>query len=337
MLRERRWAARLGMTSLALLALVPVACGDDSDGGGSGSGEGASAGDAGGSGDAWPVTVEHRHGETTIEERPETIVSLDVQWTDALLAMDVEPAGYLVNQSQGEEGPYPWQEDRLEGVEVIEMTDSIPRERILALDPDLILVTWLAEDEETYQMLAGIAPTIGLLGERQVDPWQDMVEVAGRILGEPEQAQQVVEDTEAAVSGLVADLPGLEGKTFLMANYIAGDGIYVVADPEDGSTAVLESLGMELSPDMVAQADGATGRVQLSFDNVDQLQSDFMVVLANGGDPAELPGWSELPAVASGAVAEMELTDVVGLNTPTPLSVPYVLDLVHPALEAAAA
>jgi iron complex transport system substrate-binding protein len=43
-----------------------------------------------------------------------------------------------------------------------------------------------------------------------------------------------------------------------------------------------------------------------------------------------------LPAVVDGAVAEVEYAPVVGLNTPSPLSIPYSLETVRPALEAAA-
>jgi iron complex transport system substrate-binding protein len=41
--------------------------------------------------------------------------------------------------------------------------------------------------------------------------------------------------------------------------------------------------------------------------------------------------------VAAGAAAEVDYVSVVGLNTPTPLSIPFSLEVVRPTLEAAAA
>jgi hypothetical protein len=44
-----------------------------------------------------------------------------------------------------------------------------------------------------------------------------------------------------------------------------------------------------------------------------------------------------LPAVAAGSAAEVDDMSVVGLGTPTPLSVPFSLEVVRPTFEAAAA
>jgi iron complex transport system substrate-binding protein len=49
-----------------------------------------------------------------------------------------------------------------------------------------------------------------------------------------------------------------------------------------------------------------------------------------------IPGYSALPVVQSGAVSLLDVTDVSALNTPTPLSIPYALDLIRPELEASA-
>jgi len=322
---------RFGVSVLVLVVSLVGACGGDDSSG--------SGGDAGSAEDGWPVTIEHAHGETTIGERPDRIVSLNVQWTDVLLAMGVEPAGYLLDQSAGEEEIYPWQEGQLADSTEIVQTDSMPLERIASLQPDLILVTWATQqDPELYDRLSEIAPTVpALQASEAVDPWQDLIEVAGRFLGDEERAQQVVDEVGGQVAAVRDELTGLEGKTFSLANYVPGDEFTVVADPEDGASVLFQEMGMEMNPRILESADGAAGRIQISFEQVDMLDSDLLLVLPNDGDPSDLPGWDDLPAVTSGAVAEMEFQDVVGLNTPTPVSIPYVLDLIRPALEAAAA
>jgi iron complex transport system substrate-binding protein len=135
-------------------------------------------------------------------------------------------------------------------------------------------------------------------------------------------------------AGVLEELPGLEGHTVAMANYVPGDAIYVVADPEDGASTFFRQLGIEVDPELVELADGAAGRAELSLEQVELLDSDLLVLLTNGADPTEIPGYDNLPAVRSGAVAVLDVPTITGLNTPSNLSVPYALDAVRPALEA---
>ncbi|HKY16005.1 MAG TPA: hypothetical protein VJM33_13855 [Microthrixaceae bacterium] len=66
------------------------------------------------------------------------------------------------------------------------------------------------------------------------------------------------------------------------------------------------------------------------------LDGDLLLVLTNGGSTDDIVGFDQLPAVKTGAVAELDYLDATGLNTPSPLSIPYALDSIRPALEAAA-
>ena len=94
---------------------------------------------------------------------------------------------------------------------------------------------------------------------------------------------------------------------------------------------------MRLDPAVVAEG-RKTGqaRVNVSTERADLLRADFLAFLVNGGDEsdlADIPGFGQLP----GTVAVLDYPTVVGLNTPTPLSIPYALDKLKPYLEKAAA
>jgi iron complex transport system substrate-binding protein len=284
-----------------------------------------------------PIVIEHRFGETELDEVPERIVTLDLQWTDVLLSVGVEPVGYLASPFAGAGGIYPWEAGMLDDATPIEATSGLPMEQIAALDPDLILVGFEAAEQEQYEQLAAIAPTVGLLGELQVDDWQAQLDVVAEVTGRDEQAADVLADIEGLVSDTVAGLPGLEGRTYALVNYVEGDGLfYVVADPEDGSSQLFYDLGLEIDPDLLGIEPGTFGRIELSFENVAMLEADILVVFAQTGDPADVPGWDALPAVQSGAVISLDFAAVSGLNQPTPLSIPYSLDLIAPTLELAA-
>jgi iron complex transport system substrate-binding protein len=282
------------------------------------------------------VTITHRYGTTEITERPARIVSLDTQWTDVLIALDALPVGYLTDPNV--DGDFPWRGDMLAATAGIEAANTLPYEQIAALRPDLIVITFMAPDEAAYRTLAAIAPTIGTLGDAAVDPWPDIVAAAGQALGEPDAAAALTDQVQADVAALADDLPGLEGRTFTFANVVPGDGIYVLTDPADGANQLFGQLGMVVAPEVAAIGDGADGgRVQLGFEQAGLLDADLMVLLTNGADPATvIPGFTDFAAVQRGAVSVLSYEDIVGLNTPSPLSVPYSLEKIRPALEAAA-
>lgn len=283
---------------------------------------------------AAPQTFEHRYGETTLESPPQRIVSLDPQWTDVLVALDA-PLVAAALSPVPEGGRFPWQ-DLPATVDAIPAGDAIPYEAVAAARPDLIVITYYAADETTYDRLSEIAPTIPLLGEEQVDAWQDIAEVAGRLLDREDAAAALVADADQLAADVAAELPGLAGKTYALANYVPGDAIYVVADPDDGAGQLFSALGMEIDPELLALAGGAAGRVELSLERIDELDADLLIILTNGVPTDDIPGYATLPAVESGAVSLLDAADVSGLNTPSPLSIPYALEKIRPALEAAA-
>lgn len=280
------------------------------------------------------ITVTHVYGETVVPARPERIVSLDLQWTDVLTALGHPPVAAALDPYQGDW--YPWQ--TAHGIEPITVGDdySVPYETVAAFTPDLIVGSWSIADEAAYDTLSAIAPTIATLGERDVDPWEDMAAVAGEILGRTAAAEALVAEGDALAADLRAELPGLAGKTYALVNYVPGDQIYVVADPDDGAAQLFAKLGMQIDPELLALDDGGLGRVELSFERISELDSDLLMLLTNGADPSEIVGFDALPAVQSGASVVLEYAPVVGFNTPTPLSIPYSLDFIRDALEAAA-
>ncbi|GIG68230.1 ABC transporter substrate-binding protein [Phytomonospora endophytica] len=283
-----------------------------------------------------PVSVEHRFGTTTLDTVPERIVTIDLQWTDVMLSMGVEPVGYSVDTLMPETG-VPW-ETIPEGATALSLTDGVPVEQILALDPDLVVASFSLTDQATYDLLSARVPTIaGPPDADTVIPWQELVGTAGKILDKTEQATQVVSTVEGQVAATAAELPGLAGKTFVLAQYVVGDGLTVVADEQDGSSLFFQQLGMTLLPEVKAEGE-RTGdaRIQLSTERIDLLRGDLLAFLINGGDEsdlADIPGFGELP----GTVALLDYPTIVGLNTPSPLSLPYSLTQLRPHLDTAAA
>ena len=286
---------------------------------------------------AKPVTVEHRFGRTTIDTVPKRIVTIDVQWTDVMLAMGVEPVGYSVDPFMPDPGTVPWQKLPADA-KALPLKDGVSVEKVLALDPDLVVASFSVADKDTYDLLSARVPTIaGPADSKSVIPWRDLVHTAGQILDQPDRAAMVIANVESKVTETAKALPRLKGRTFALAQYIVGDAMTIVADEQDGSSLLFRDLGMTLYPPLVEEGrKGGSARLSVSTERADLLRADLLMFLVNGGDKsdlADIPGFDQLP----GTVAVLDYPTVVGLNTPTPLSIPYALDKLRPYLDDAAA
>ncbi|MFD1811228.1 ABC transporter substrate-binding protein [Rhodococcus gannanensis] len=291
-----------------------------------------------------PVTVEHTYGTTTVDGTPTRIVAGTSQWVDALLEFGIQPVAYHSAAERGDErGLFPWQSDVATDAVELEASAtamSLPVEQIAAQNPDLILGSYTVTSQSDFDKLSQIAPTLPALGDAQVDQWEEQVAVLGDILGQPERADQIIADANAEIDALADRLPGLQGKTAALAQYMfSTNQIIVVADPDDGASSVFERLGMSVPQALVDEAGATGGRLTLSPERVDALTADLVVMLPNGGTAEQLnalPGFADLPAVREGGLAVVDYPTVVGFNTPSATSVLYSLDRITPQLEAVA-
>lgn len=342
MKNEPRSRALLLLPAFGLLALLLAACGSDD-------GEDSSSPTTGETvttttvaeddAPAGPVTIEHRFGTTTLDEVPERIVVGDPQWLDTMIAFGIPTVGHPLDQYAGTDDElHPWQTGKVAPEsEGIAYGTSWPLEQIATMDPDLIVASYTITSQEQYDALNKIAPTIGPLTDRAVDTWQDMVETAGEVFHRTEAAATLAAETQEKIDAVADELPGLDGKTYTLVNYVPGDSLIIVADPEDGASRLMADLGLRLTDAVEGRDDPGQGRWQVSIERTDLLESDVLIAFSQGGDPTELIGWNDLTAVENDAALVLDYAEVTGLNTPSVLSLPYSLDAIRPALENAAA
>ncbi|MFC8042715.1 ABC transporter substrate-binding protein [Nocardia sp. NPDC057353] len=319
--RSRGPAARLGLALLALgVALGAVACGSSDESGG---GDGA-------------VTITHSYGDTAVEGTPERIVALGNQWLDSTQAFGITPVGYADTIAATTGATVPWEPESLQQSTKLTAGGDLA-EQIAGLEPDLILVPTYLVDKAMYDKLSKLAPTIGAVtADRQIDNWTDQVTALGKVLGREGDAQGIIDGVDAKIDATKAKYPNLNGKTFLTCLLSGPAQLMVLADPEDGSSALFQQLGMSIPQQIVDEAP-AGGRLALSPERLGDLTSDMLLC---GALPAfqesfkQLPGYSELPSVQAGGIAFVDMLTITAVNTPTPLSTPYVLDKLAPTFEA---
>ncbi|PYI55258.1 ABC transporter substrate-binding protein [Paenibacillus flagellatus] len=160
----------------------------------------ASSGSAGGGAapsQSQSYTVKHAMGETTLTKKPERVVILTNEGTEALLALGVKPVG-AVKSWVGD----PWYEHikaDMQGVKNVG-TESQPNiEEIAALKPDLIIGNKM-RIEKVYDQLNKIAPTV-YSAELRGD-WKVNFMLYAEALGKKAEGEKVMADFDKRVADL---------------------------------------------------------------------------------------------------------------------------------------
>ena len=202
----------LPFVALAAAALLAAACGGDDDAGRPSESSAATAITTADSDAAFPVSIEHKYGSTTIDAEPARVVSVGFNDQDALLALGVIPVG--IRDWYGEQpfGTWPWAQDELGGAEPELLSPNgveLNVEAVAALDPDLIVGIYSGMTQSEYDLLSAIAPTIAQPSEF-VDygtPWQEQTRIVGRAVGKVQLAEDLVTSIEDRYASICASTP----------------------------------------------------------------------------------------------------------------------------------
>lgn len=293
---------------------------------------------------AQSVTLPHKYGSTVIEGTPQRIVTVGAVEQDALLALGIVPVGVTEwVDGDHENGIWPWARTRLDELGgdlpvVVGDTTAVDLERVLALEPDLILGLYSAMTAEQYQQLSQIAPTVAQ-PRGYVDwgvPWQELTHTVGRSVGRDDEAEAVVAAVEARFAAVRAQHPEFVGATAVVATPYQGIYLY---GPEDLRGRLLRDLGFALPEGLDAIAEGSFGG-NISMERTDLLEVDVIVWLDANPDqePLSNPLYQNLRVHTEGREVFLDsYTDPLGAATSfvTPLSLPFWLDGLVPRLAAA--
>jgi iron complex transport system substrate-binding protein len=282
-------AALLALLTALLLALT--ACG-----GSSGSDDGAAASSSSG-GAAFPVTVTADNGEVTLDERPETIVSMSPTATEMLFAIGAGDQVEAVdsNSNYPKEAP------------TTDLSAFTPNaEAVVAHSPDLVV---LSDDMNgIVNSLEALDVPVLLLGAaKSLDDTYAQLELLGKATGHADKAGDVVADVQDRIQAAVDSVP----------DDVAGQRVYHELDPgfysADSSTfigSVYKKFGLENIADKAPDASGGYPALSAEF-IVDQAPD--LIVLAdtkccgqNAASVSERPAFGAIPAVVDGRIVEAD-------------------------------
>ena len=325
-----------GLSALAVAPLL-AACGDDgtsdaTDGPSSGSGASEEA--------AFPVTIAHKYGETTLEKAPTRVVCVGLTEQDALLALGIVPVAVTKWFGDAPGYIFSWATDKLgdaELPEVLEDTNGVQVEKVAALAPDLIIGQYSGLTEKDYELLSKIAPTVAQSGD-YADygaPWDEMALTIGMAVGQPTQMQEIVDGVKQQIVDAAAANPEFAGKQAMVVTPYEGLFVY---GPEDPRSRMLVDLGFEFPTELFG-GEGEEFGTSLSAERTSDLeQIDVAVWLDLEADAAVKKVFERTTTSAEGRWFDISSADgdyYVAHSFVTPLSIPYVLERYVPQLAAA--
>lgn len=237
------------------------------------------------------------------------------------------------------DGVGPWAQGLYDQAPEIIGTLEPSYEAIAALEPDVILDTKSSGDQERYDRLSSIAPTVGVPegGDSYLTDFEDQMELVSKALGEEAKGEQLVDENEKAVEAVADAHPEWKGKTITAATKTSeGWGAYV----EDSERVEqLEALGFEQNPAISALSPNAGGfSVSISSEQLDQIDADVIVAFPIYIDTTEItddPQWKALSAVQDGHAVVIDGDVAAAYSLGSALSRQYALDQLVPLLEGA--
>jgi len=304
------------------------------------SGSGASSGSA-----SFPVTVEHRFGQTTIPAEPQRILALGQTDCDPLIALGITPIAIGSFAEKWYTPVHPWNEHGFGGAKPEEVSFvEIEFEKLAALQPDLITMVSGGISQGDYKTLSKIAPVVGPPKGYQDSavPYGPHTVLIGQTVGREEEAKQIVADVDAKYDAVRQAHPEWDGLTTIHAESFTG--AFDVLGRNAPRSTFLTSVGLALSPELDKLA-GTQYSKEISAEQLDLVGDlDVVIWMTDPGAIADLqsnPVVSRLKVVEDGRSVWTTYvkTDefMWSMDWNTVLSGPYAIDLGVPLLEDALA
>lgn len=257
------------------------------------------------SGAAFPVTITHMMGEYTLTEKPKVIAALDVKFVDQLIALGELPAGSVT--AAGSDTDFPeYLSDRLGGTQVLGTRDEPNLEAIVALNPDLILMTDF--QQEAYESVSKIAPTLVF---DFYEDWRDTLDTLGELTGKQEEAKTVREAYAQKVAGLKTQFADKLGEETVALIRPRTEGIRVHTPQHRTGAVLYDDLGLN-APDFVSAIDDTSA--EISMEVIGDVGADHYFLLSDALFQAQVEElentvtWSSLDAVKNNRVYPVDTT-----------------------------
>lgn len=293
--------------------------------------------------EAFPVTISHAFGETTIPKAPQRVATVGFANHEVPLALGIVPVG-MSKSTWGDDdgnGLFPWVEDALADLGsdtpvLFDETDAIPFEQVADTQPDVILAAYSGITQDDYDKLSKIAPVVAYPDMPWGTSLEDMVTLNATALGKKKEAAELNASLQKQMSNALDEFPRLKNKSVLFTSFGGQDdlskiGFYTTQDPRAGTLADV-GLGV---PRVVREASANSPKfwAERSSEDVEAFDDvDLFISYGSNDDNANAttlarlqadPLTGRIPAIREGRVAFLGEGPLAASSNPTPLSIPW--------------
>jgi iron complex transport system substrate-binding protein len=285
------------------------------------------------------VTVKHKFGQTTVPSPPKRVVSAGFTEQDDLLAIGVIPVA-VTNWWGGEPfGVWPWAQPKLGSAQpvVLSLADGLQFNQIAALKPDLIVATNAGVDQNSYNRLSGIAPTIPQSGDDPFfEPWKVQADTIGLAVFQADQMKSLISGVDNKFSDVGKANQRFKGKkVLLLQGTFYQDN--VIATLPGWRTDFLTQMGLVV-PDGLPQFAVDDHRAFIPRDQVPNVLNNADALIwttESDADKAAVlndPTVKQLDATSQNrnVFTGKDLSGAIAFSSP--LSLPFVADQLPPML-----
>lgn len=189
---------------------------------------------------------------------------------------------------------------------VVASGKDLNAEEIIALEPDLVLMTDMAQTEEQINTLTAAGARVVVTQASTIDNVYKAVELIGKVMNKEEEAAKVVADMKAAFEEVGKNKESLAGKKVYFevspleyGLWSAGEGTFM--------DEIANMIGLE---NIFADVDGWS---EVSEEEVISRNPDYIVTISMGSMEGPTPveeilgrsGWGEVNAVKEGKVLNL--------------------------------
>ncbi|MFZ1164900.1 ABC transporter substrate-binding protein [Mycobacterium sp.] len=281
-----------------------------------------------GGGGKGPVTITHAFGETTIPQPPKRVVSAGFTGQDDLLALGIVPVAVTNWFGDQPFGVWPWAQPKLGASKpvVLNLDNGIQVKQISGLKPDLIVAIDAGLDQDTYQKLAAIAPTLAQSdGDAFFEPWKDQAKAIGQAVFQSGQIATLINGVDKGFTAVADKYPQFKNKRVLLLQGKLHDDNVVATT--GWQTDFLKQMGLGIPESLAALATDQQ-RAFIPRDKVKSVLGDAELLIWTTESDAEQAALLANPDVAAQRSRSVFTTkDQAGaIAYASPLSYPLVAD-----------
>ena len=242
---------------------------------------------------SYPVTITDSFGkEVTLNEEPSKIISVAPNITEMIYKLVAEDK--LVGRTNYCD--YPEEVSSIESIGTLRKPDI---EKIISLEPQLVITSTHFDDENTAKLEAAGISVIALYEEFNVTGVYTMIETLGTALNKQDEAAKTVADMKSTINKVEEAVEGLEEPTVY----------YVVQYGESGDFSAPENTFVGQLIDMAGGNNIVPEQDSWSYSLEALLEADPEIIVVRNGEKEgfeSLEAYKELTAVKEGNVYEID-------------------------------